>query len=258
MDLVAITDHDSIDGALELLERLRTRDDVIVGEEVSCWLPDGDIEVHLGVYGMTEALHRDLQPLRRNVVRRHCAPARGRRVLRAESSAAFLSRADAARRATCGCSTRCRRSRSATARCCRRTTCSSSRSRAAVGRGRGGALAAVGGSDAHTLRRVGTTWTEAPGRNREEFLSSLARGLGRPGGRHGGARRSPAMPTASSRAYVASLLGFGPSRSRWLASRRAASAFAGVSLPFQFLPLAIALAGKRARAREGPRGREPS
>ena len=28
---------------------------------------DGDIEVHLGVYGMTEALHRDVQPLRGNV-----------------------------------------------------------------------------------------------------------------------------------------------------------------------------------------------
>ena len=37
--------------------------DVIVGEEVSCRLPDGHIEVHLAVYGMTEALHRDLQPL---------------------------------------------------------------------------------------------------------------------------------------------------------------------------------------------------
>ena len=34
---------------------------------MSCWLPDGGIEVHLGVYGMTEALHRELQPLRRNV-----------------------------------------------------------------------------------------------------------------------------------------------------------------------------------------------
>ena len=62
------TDHDSIDGALELLDdRPGLRDDVIVGEEVSCWFPDADIEVHLGVYGMTEALHRDLQPLRRNV-----------------------------------------------------------------------------------------------------------------------------------------------------------------------------------------------
>ena len=41
--------------------------DVIVGEEVTCWLPDDRIEVHLAVYGMTEALHRELQPLRANV-----------------------------------------------------------------------------------------------------------------------------------------------------------------------------------------------
>ena len=34
---------------------------------MSCRLPDGDVEVHFGVYGMTEALHRDIQPLRRNV-----------------------------------------------------------------------------------------------------------------------------------------------------------------------------------------------
>ena len=40
--------------------------DIIVGEEVSCWFPDAGIQVHLGVYGMTEALHRELQPLRGN------------------------------------------------------------------------------------------------------------------------------------------------------------------------------------------------
>ena len=39
MDLVAITDHDSIDGALELLDRRPDADDVIVGEEVTCWHP---------------------------------------------------------------------------------------------------------------------------------------------------------------------------------------------------------------------------
>ena len=57
----------------------RTPRDVIVGEEVSCRLPDGDIEVHLGVYGMTEALHRDLQPLRRNVFDVDRVAARGGR-----------------------------------------------------------------------------------------------------------------------------------------------------------------------------------
>ncbi len=64
MDLVAVTDHDSIDGALELLDARPDATDVIVGEEVSCTLPDGAIIVHLGVYGMTEPLHRKVQSLR--------------------------------------------------------------------------------------------------------------------------------------------------------------------------------------------------
>ena len=67
MDIVTITDHDSIDGCLELRDRFPDADDILDGEEVSCRLPDGDIDVHLAVYGMTEALHRDVQPLRRNV-----------------------------------------------------------------------------------------------------------------------------------------------------------------------------------------------
>ena len=49
MDLVAITDHDTIDGALALLERMPGARDIIVGEAVSCWLPDGGLQVHLGV-----------------------------------------------------------------------------------------------------------------------------------------------------------------------------------------------------------------
>jgi hypothetical protein len=66
MDIVTITDHDSINGCLELLSRMPDVDDFVIGEEVSCRIPEGDIEVHLGVYGMTEALHLDIQPLRRN------------------------------------------------------------------------------------------------------------------------------------------------------------------------------------------------
>ena len=67
MDLVAITDHDTIGGALALVDATNDSPDVIVGEEVSCWFTDGPVQVHLGVYGMTERLHQDLQPLRRNV-----------------------------------------------------------------------------------------------------------------------------------------------------------------------------------------------
>ena len=67
MDLVTITDHDSIGGCLEYLDRHPDASDFFISEEVSCRLPQGDVEVHLGVYGMDERLHRELQPLRRDV-----------------------------------------------------------------------------------------------------------------------------------------------------------------------------------------------
>ena len=67
MDLVCVTDHDSIDGGLELLERRPDADDVIVGEEITCRLPDGESRCTSRAYDMTEALHRDVQHLRGNV-----------------------------------------------------------------------------------------------------------------------------------------------------------------------------------------------
>lgn len=67
MDFVTITDHDSIDGCLEYLDRHPDARDFIIGEEVTCRMPDGDIEVHIAVYGTNDALHRELQPLRGNV-----------------------------------------------------------------------------------------------------------------------------------------------------------------------------------------------
>ena len=121
MDLVAITDHDTIDGALALLERMPHAPDVIVGEEVSCWYPDGGPQVHFGVYGMTEALHRELQPLRRNAFE-VAARLRAADVFFALNHLLhFYDAARAARSTTCGCSTSCRRWRSETAPWCRRT-----------------------------------------------------------------------------------------------------------------------------------------
>ena len=40
MDLVTITDHDSIEGRLELLNRLGDLPDFILGEEVSTYFPE--------------------------------------------------------------------------------------------------------------------------------------------------------------------------------------------------------------------------
>src|SRR5206468_113784 len=67
MDIVTITDHDAIDGWRELRDAYPDAKDILPGEEVSCRLPDGHVEVHFGVYGITEQLHREIQPLRRNV-----------------------------------------------------------------------------------------------------------------------------------------------------------------------------------------------
>jgi predicted metal-dependent phosphoesterase TrpH len=49
MDLVTLTDHDSIAGALELAGL----PDAFVSEEVTCLVPGGR-ELHLGVYDITE------------------------------------------------------------------------------------------------------------------------------------------------------------------------------------------------------------
>jgi predicted metal-dependent phosphoesterase TrpH len=63
MDLVTITDHDSIDGALTIADR----PDVIVGCEVTGIFPGDGVRVHLGVLGLTEAQHREVQHLRHDV-----------------------------------------------------------------------------------------------------------------------------------------------------------------------------------------------
>jgi len=45
----------------------------------------------------------------------------------------------------------------------------------------------LGGSDSHTGRGIGLTWTEVPGaRNRDEFMAGLRAGRAEAGGAHGG------------------------------------------------------------------------
>jgi predicted metal-dependent phosphoesterase TrpH len=63
MDLVTITDHDSIDGVLTIAHR----SDVIVGCEVTAIFPEDGTNCHINVLGITEQQHRDIQELRHNV-----------------------------------------------------------------------------------------------------------------------------------------------------------------------------------------------
>jgi len=245
MDLVAITDHDSIDGALELVHRLPEADDVIVGEEVSCW--HGAIEVHLGVYGMTESLHRDIQPLRANAFD-VIACLRGQDVFFSLNHLLHFYRGQTPLQAYLRLldEVLALELRNGAMLPAHNLLIEKIASRWTSGNGRS-RLGMIGGSDAHTLRRVGSTWTEAPGRNREEFLASLKRGRSQAGGAHGGAAAVAGDTYGVIGSFMGSLLGAGPrDHAGW--HRTACLAFAGLSLPFQFLPMTIAMVGKAREA----------
>jgi hypothetical protein len=104
-------------------------------------------------------------------------------------------------------------------------------------------MACVAGSDAHTLRRVGRTWTEAPGTTATAFLASLSAGLGKPGGDHGGPLTIAADTYGVVARYSASVYGRGPrDHAGW--HRAGCALFIAGSLPAQFMPMVVALVVK--------------
>ena len=245
MDLVTITDHDTIDGCLALLDA-HPYPDFFISEEVSCRFPGADIEVHLGVYGMTQALHRELQPLRGEVFAVIEALRSSqvffslnhpfhfyRQQLPLASYLRLLSLVPAVEARN---GTMLREHNELAMRLAREWE--------GGARAFGDRMALVGGSDAHTLRRVGHTWTEAPGATPVEFLQNLGSGRALPGGIHGTAATVAGDVYGVVARYVASLLGYGPRDHHGL-ERLACLLFVAVSLPAQFLPLALAIVSKR-------------
>ncbi len=63
MDFVTLSDHDTIAGALEIAHLPGT----FLSEEVTVEFPEDGCEIHCLAIGITEAQHRDIQALRRNV-----------------------------------------------------------------------------------------------------------------------------------------------------------------------------------------------
>jgi predicted metal-dependent phosphoesterase TrpH len=63
MSVVTVTDHDSIEAG----EALRRHPDFFLSEEVTVTLPSGT-EMHLGVYGITERDHTEIQKRRRDFI----------------------------------------------------------------------------------------------------------------------------------------------------------------------------------------------
>ena len=67
MSFVTLTDHDSIDGALYLLNKYPDLKDFFIGEEVETYFPETGQRIHIGVWGLTEGQHREVQRLRPNI-----------------------------------------------------------------------------------------------------------------------------------------------------------------------------------------------
>jgi len=71
MDFVTLTDHDSIDGCLRLLNDHPDLTDFFVSEEVETWFPDTRQRIHVNVFDITEHQHAEIQRLRDNIYDLH-------------------------------------------------------------------------------------------------------------------------------------------------------------------------------------------
>ena len=178
MDLVTITDHDSVEGA----EALRRYPHFFLSEEVTCRMPSGAL-AHVGVYGITERHHGELQRRRNDLpsllaylneqhlffsLNHPFSALTGRRA--SEDFDWFESLFPAYETRNGHMLSRHNESAQELAR--------------RLGR------AAVGGSDAHALASAGTTYTEVPGaRTKAEFLRGLRAGCGVPAGDQGSFRK---------------------------------------------------------------------
>jgi predicted metal-dependent phosphoesterase TrpH len=167
MDLVTVTDHDSIDA----VERLRRHPDFFLSEEVTCHTPSGT-ELHMGVYGIAEADHTQLQ-LRRNDLPALISYLTQRKLFfsinhvfssltgpRTDSDFAFFEEFFPGMEVLNG-------------------QMLEASNRAAASLARRWQKAPVAGSDAHTLHSLGLTFTEISDvQTAREFLAGLSAGRG--------------------------------------------------------------------------------
>ena len=162
MDLVTVTDHDSIEAA----EALRGKPDFFLSEEVSCVLPGGT-RLHVGVYDLGERQHFELQRRREDLpgllaylgeqrlffsINHPLSRLTGRR--NAEDFEWFEREFPAFEVLNGALPEASNRRARELAMACNK-----------VG---------LGGSDAHTLQSAGAAFTEVPGaRTRREYLQGL-------------------------------------------------------------------------------------
>jgi len=165
MDLVTVTDHDSIDA----VESLRSHPDFFLSEEVSCTTAHGT-HLHMGVYGIEERDHADLQA-RRDDLPRLIAFLNEKRLLFSinhvfSSLTGPRTEADFEDFATKFPAVETRNGQ----------MLAGANRYAAAFADRHGRIP-MGGSDAHTLASLGRTYTTVSGaRTAEEYLEGLKQG----------------------------------------------------------------------------------
>ena len=226
MDLVAITDHDRIDGALTIAHR----PDVIVGCEVTGVFPRDGVRVHLGVLGLNEAQHREIQRLRHDITHlmpylkqerlfvslNHLASRVNGRVTGAHLVALipWIDGLEVRNGSRLGVQN------------------------ATAGRvAHANAKIGVGGSDSHTARGIGLTWIDAPhATTREEFLGELHAGRIQVGGQNGSVfTMASDVMRMSANIYDEHTRAFIDKPWRW--RRGVMMACLGVGVPLVLLPL---------------------
>ncbi|MFN7919713.1 MAG: PHP-associated domain-containing protein [Bryobacteraceae bacterium] len=174
MNLVTVTDHDSVDAAGELSRF----PDFFPSEEVSITMPSGTL-AHMAVYGVSASQHRELAE-RRDDLPRLLAYLNEQQLLfginhmfsvltgkRCRADFDWFERHFPVWESRNGAMQEC-------------VNHFASELAAATGK------PVTAGSDSHTMRTLGHTYTEVPGaRTAEEFLDGLRSGKGRAGGRSG-------------------------------------------------------------------------
>lgn len=183
MDLVTITDHDSIDGCLEVLSHFPDAPDFMIGEEVTAYVPEFRHSIHVAVYDINEAQHREISYLRRDASEL-AAYLRQERILFALNhffhDYTNLNRlADYVR-----CVTELFDVFETRNGAMQREHNNIVVKLLASSNGSGKQFSTVGGSDSHTLRRIGTTYTASQARTRGEFLEDIRQGRSVVCGRH--------------------------------------------------------------------------
>jgi predicted metal-dependent phosphoesterase TrpH len=174
MSMVTLTDHDSIDAG----EALGKHADFFLSEEATVRMPGGT-EMHLGVYGITERDHIEIQRRRKDFVSLMMYLTEKKLFFSVNHAFSSLT----GRRLEedfCWFASYVPAFESRNGQMWRRANESAARLASRLGK------IAIGGSDSHTIAGVGRTYTEVPGaRTADEFFAGLRAGQGQVHGTHG-------------------------------------------------------------------------